>query len=95
MQARGRIVSLGVSAGADVTFNIQLLYRKMLSLLGYGGMNLTRDERRPGLEAALEAVRAGDLTVRIDTILPLEEVNEAFRRLTERRVQGNLLLDLS
>ncbi|HYZ82381.1 MAG TPA: zinc-binding alcohol dehydrogenase family protein [Solirubrobacteraceae bacterium] len=95
MQSRGRIVSLGVSAGAEVTFNIQLLYRKMLSLLGYGGMNLTRDERRPGLEAALEAVRAGDLTVRIDTILPLEEVNEAFRRLTERRVQGNLLLDLS
>jgi NADPH2:quinone reductase len=95
MQARGRIVSFGVSAGAEVTFNIQLLYRKMLSLLGYGGMNLARDERRAGLEAALEAVRAGDLTVRIDTVLPLEEVNEAFWRLAERRVQGNLLLDLS
>lgn len=95
MQARGRIVSFGVSAGAEATFNIQMLYRKTLSLLGYGGMNLARDERRPGLEAALEAVRAGDLKVRIDTVLPLEEINEAFRRLIDRRVQGNLLLDLS
>ena len=95
MAPRGRIVSLGVSAGADVTFNMRVLYRKMLSLLGYGGTSLTREERRPGLQAALEAVRAGELTVRIDSVLPLEDVNDAFQRLVERRVQGKLLLDLS
>ena len=33
-----------------------LLYRKALSLLGYGGMQLTSDERRAGLAAALEAL---------------------------------------
>ena len=95
MAPRGRIVSLGVSAGADVTFNMRVLYRKMLSLLGYGGTSLTREERRPGLQAALEAVRAGELTVRIDSVLPLEDVDDAFQRLAERRVQGKLLLDLS
>lgn len=95
MAARGRIVSLGVSAGADVTLNMRLLYRKMLSLLGYGGTILTRDERRPGLQAALEAVRAGDLKVRVDSVLPLADVNEAFQRLVDRKVQGKLLLDLS
>lgn len=95
MAPRGRIVSLGVSAGADVTFNMRLLYRKMLSLLGYGGTILTREDRRPGLQAALEAVRAGELSVRIDSVLALEEVNEAFQRLVDRRVQGKLLLDLS
>jgi NADPH:quinone reductase len=92
---RGRIVSFGVSAGAEVTFNLQLLYRKAVSLLGYGGIILTRDERRPGLQAALEAVRAGELKVRVDSVLALDDVNEAFQRLTERRVQGKLLLDLS
>ena len=92
---RGRIVSFGVSAGAEVTFNLQLLYRKAVSMLGYGGGQLTRGERRRGLEAALEAVRAGDLAVRIDAVLPLDQVNEAFQRLADRRVQGNLLLDLS
>src|SRR5579859_1332353 len=92
---RGRIVSLGVSAGAQVSFNMQLLYRKMISLLGYGGMQLRRDERRPGLEAALRALADGSIRVRIDEILALEDVNEAFDRLLHRGVQGKLLLDLS
>jgi NADPH:quinone reductase len=95
MAVRGRIVSLGVSAGADVAFNMRVLYRKMLSLLGYGGTILSREERRLGLQAALKAVRAGELSVRIDSVLPLEEVNDAFRRLVDRQVQGKLLLDLS
>ncbi|MGH2877907.1 MAG: quinone oxidoreductase family protein [Solirubrobacteraceae bacterium] len=90
----GRIVSFGVSAGAQTTFNMQQLYRKMLMLMGYGGGTLPADVRRPGLRAALEAVRAGDLKVRIDEVLPLEAVNEAFQRLVDRRVQGKLLLDL-
>ncbi|MFL5861819.1 MAG: zinc-binding alcohol dehydrogenase family protein [Solirubrobacteraceae bacterium] len=95
MAQRGRIVSLGVSAGAEVSFNMRLLYRKMLTLLGYGGTILTREERRPGLAAALEAVRAGELKVRIDSVLALEDVNDAFQRLVDRRVQGKLLLDLT
>jgi NADPH:quinone reductase len=95
MAPHGRIVSFGVSAGPEVAFNMQLLYRKAVSLLGYAGLILTREERGPGLQAALEAVRAGELKVRIDSILPLEEVNDAFRRIVDRRVQGKLLLDLS
>jgi NADPH2:quinone reductase len=92
---RARIVSLGTSAGAEVTFNMQQLYRKMLSLLGYGGMQLTREERRRGLQAALKAVAAGDLKIRVHEILPLDQVNEAFERLSQRRHHGKLLLDLS
>jgi NADPH2:quinone reductase len=95
LQARGRLVSFGVSAGAQTSFNMQLLYRKMLSLLGYGGMQVTDDERRAGLKSALEAVQEGALRVRIDSVLPLEDVNEAFERLVARGVQGNLLLELS
>jgi NADPH2:quinone reductase len=92
---RGRFVSLGVSAGAQVSFNMQELYRKMVTLFGYGGMQLRRDERRAGLESSLQALRAGELKVRIDEVLPLEAINEAFTRIVERRVEGKLLLDLS
>lgn len=92
---RGRLVSFGVSAGPEVTLNMQTLYRKMASILGYGGMELTPEEHRPGLEAALEAVKAGELKVVIDEVLALDQVNEAFRRLVDRRVRGNLLLALS
>ena len=91
---RGRIVAFGTSAGAEVTFNMQQLYRKMVSLLGYAGMQITRDERRPGLQEALNALRSGDLRVRVDEVLALDQVNEAFARLADRRVQGKLLLEL-
>lgn len=92
---RGRVVSLGTSAGAEVTFNLQSLYRKSGSILGYGGMQLGPRERRTGLQAALEALQSGVLRVRIDDVLALDEVNEAFARLADRRVQGKLVLDLS
>jgi NADPH:quinone reductase len=95
MAPRGRIVSFGTSAGPEVTFNLQQLYRHALSLLGYGGMQLTRQERRSGLEEALRALADGELRVRIDSVLPLAQVNEAFERLSRRDVEGKLLLDLS
>jgi NADPH2:quinone reductase len=95
LSPRGRLVSFGTSAGAEVTFNLQSLYRKSLSVLGYGGMQLGPQERRAGLEEALQALEAGDLRVSVDTVLGLEDVDEAFTRIAQRRVQGKLLLDLS
>jgi NADPH2:quinone reductase len=94
MAPRGRIVSLGTSAGPEVAFNMQVLYRKMISLLGYGGMQLHREERQSGLQAALRALADGSIRVRIDEVVGLADVNYAFARLRERGVQGKLLLDL-
>jgi NADPH:quinone reductase len=91
---RGRYVAYGTSAGPEVTFNLQTLYRKAVALLGYGGLQLRQDERRLGLERALAALRDGELRVRIDEVLALEQVNDAFAWITERRVQGKLLLEL-
>jgi NADPH2:quinone reductase len=91
----GRIVSFGTSAGAEVDFNLQALYRKGLSLLGYAGMLVTPEMRRRGLRSALGALRDGQLEVVIDAVLPLDGVNEAFQRLADRSVSGNLLLALS
>jgi NADPH2:quinone reductase len=88
----GRLVSFGASAGAETKFNIQTLYRKSLSLLGYGGMQLGREERRRGLEAALAALADGQLRVVIDDVLALDQVGEAFARLERRAVTGKLLL---
>ena len=92
---RGRYVSYGTSAGPEVTFNLQTLYRKAVALLGYGGLQLAQHERRQDLERALVALRDGELRVRVDEVLPLEQVNEAFARITERQVKGKLVLELS
>jgi NADPH2:quinone reductase len=90
----GRIVSFGTSAGAEVSFNLRALYRKGLSLLGYAGGQLGREGRRAGIESALAALRDGSLRVHIDEALPLEDVNEAFERMVDRKVKGKLILDL-
>jgi NADPH:quinone reductase-like Zn-dependent oxidoreductase len=84
----------GTSAGPDATFNLRRLYRKRISLLGYGGTALTRTERQDGTRRALQALARGELKLPIDDTLALEQVNEAFERLAARRVRGKLLLDL-
>jgi NADPH2:quinone reductase len=91
---RGRIVSFGTSAGAQVTFNLQTLYRKGASIRGYAGLGLSQKERREGLQAALQALAQGRLRVAIDEVLALGAVNEALQRLRRRQAAGKLLLDL-
>jgi NADPH:quinone reductase len=91
---RGRLVSFGTSAGPEVELNMQTVYRKMISILSYGGMQVGREERRRGLVAALGALHDGRLKLRTDDVLGLDQVNEAFDRLVQRNVQGKLLLEL-
>jgi NADPH:quinone reductase len=91
----GRLASFGTSAGPEVRFNLQQLYRKSASIRGYGGMLLASDERRAGLERALQALADGDLRVHIDEVLAPEQAHEAFERIRRRSLQGKLLLDLT
>jgi NADPH2:quinone reductase len=91
---RGRIVNFGTSAGADVAFNLQTLYRKGGTIYGYGGMQLTTEERRAGLKDALGALARRELRISVDEVFPLQDVNDAFKRIEQRLVKGKLLLDL-
>ncbi|HTX00402.1 MAG TPA: zinc-binding alcohol dehydrogenase family protein [Acidimicrobiales bacterium] len=91
----GRIVLFGTSAGAHGEVPLQMLYRKGLRMLGYGGLVETPESVRRGIAEALGAVASGDLEVVVDSVLPLGAADEAFTRLVERRVLGKLLLDAS
>jgi NADPH2:quinone reductase len=92
---RGTLVSFGTSAGADVSFNMQSVYRNTQRIVGYGGTALSTQERRSGLREAVQAFEEGRLRVKVDRVLPLAEVNEAFALLADRKVTGKLLLALS
>jgi NADPH2:quinone reductase len=91
----GRLVLFGTSTGSTSTMELQPLYRKGLKLLGYGGLILSDVERRAGLAEALAAVADGRMRIPIDRTVPLGQVNDAFRLLTERAVIGKIVLDLS
>lgn len=94
LEPYGRLVLFGTSADPDGRVPLRDLYRKGLSLLGYAGLIEPEDAIRRGIEGALQAARDGRMAVRIDAVLPLEDVNEAFRRLEHREVSGKLVLAL-
>lgn len=89
----GRIVLYGTSADPTAEIPLQMLYRKGLRLLGFGGMIETPASARAALEHVLEALAEGRIEVAVDSVLGLDAANEAFQRLVERRVRGKLILD--
>lgn len=90
----GRLVSFGVSAGPMAEVNMQLLYRKGLTLYGYGGLIESPERMEQGKAAALAALADGQLRVEIGGLLALQEVNDAFAALVDRSVTGKIVLDL-
>ncbi len=89
----GRIVLFGASAGPVAeSFDLRALYRTSIQLLTYSGTIEPEDRVRASLGHAMEALTRGELRVPIDEVLPLEEANEAHRRIREREVRGKLLL---
>ena len=92
MEPRGRLVLFGTSAGAEATLQLRELYRNRLCVFGYGGLRLTNEERRKGLEAALEALASGRLRIPIGQVWRLEDVNQALESLADRTVTGKAIL---
>ena len=90
----GRLVSFGVSAGPMAEINMQSLYRKGLTVHGYGGLAEPHERMAAGKAAALAALAEGRLRVTIAEVLPLGRVNEAFAALVDRTVTGKIVLDL-
>lgn len=94
LEPYGRLVLFGASVDPEGRVPLLMLYRKHLTILGYGGLIEPDDVIRRSIEGALEAVREGRMSVRIDSVLPLEDVNEALRRIEQREVSGKLVLAL-
>ena len=57
----GRYVSFGVSAGPMAEINMQMLYRKALTVYGYGGLIESAERMAAGKAAALSALADGRL----------------------------------
>ncbi|HEV7685301.1 MAG TPA: zinc-binding alcohol dehydrogenase family protein [Acidimicrobiia bacterium] len=90
----GRLVSYGVSAGPMAEVNMQSVYRKGLTVYGYGGLIEPEDRAAAGKAAALAALADGRLRVVVAEVLPLGRVNDALAALIDRSVTGKIVLDL-
>jgi NADPH:quinone reductase len=91
----GRYVSFGVSAGPVAEIDMQQLYRKGLTVYGYGGLVEPAERMAAGKAAALAGLADGQLKIVIAERLPLGRVNDAFAALADRTVSGKIVLDLA
>jgi NADPH2:quinone reductase len=94
LEPGGRLVTFGTSAGPEVTFNAQRLYRKGLAVRGYNSLGIAPGPVAAAGAALLAEMAAGRVDIPIDDVVPLEQVNEALARLRERAVMGKIALDL-
>ncbi|HEV7865531.1 MAG TPA: zinc-binding dehydrogenase, partial [Acidimicrobiia bacterium] len=90
----GRLACFGVSAGPTSEVNMQSVYRKGLTVYGYGGLIEPEERTAAGKAAALGALAEGRLRVVVAERLPLGRVNDAFAALVDRAVSGKIVLDL-
>ena len=83
---RARIAVIGSHAGPIVELNNNWLFRQRVTILGCSGSSLA------AYAEALQIAGDGLVVPNIDSILPLNEVAGAYRRLMQRQNHGKIVL---
>ena len=82
----GKVLTCGATAGYDPKEDLRFIWSYELKILGANGW------MREDLEQLIGMLADGTLKPAIDKVLPLEDVNEAFRLLEDREVFGKVVL---
>jgi NADPH:quinone reductase-like Zn-dependent oxidoreductase len=83
----GRLVFCGATSGADVSLDLRPVFFKSWSILG------STMGPRGTVQRVVDLAGAGKLSPVIDTVLPLERVQDAHRLLADRAQFGKVLLE--
>lgn len=86
LHRQGKLLTCGATAGYDPVEDLRFIWTFELQILGSNGW------MRDDLHTLLDMIKDGRLKPTIDKVLPLEEVNEAFRLLEEREVFGKVVV---
>jgi len=84
----GKILTCGATAGYDPAEDLRYIWSFELKVLGSNGWMLE------DLETLIAMISSGDLDPVVDSVLPLEDVNEAFRLLEDREVFGKVVVKI-
>jgi len=85
----GRIVLCGVTTGAEATANLQSLYWNQLSVLG------STFASKADFLGMLRTIEAAGIEPVIDSVVPLEQLPDAYRRMEEGKQFGNMVVTIA
>jgi len=86
LHRQGRLLTCGATAGYDPVEDIRFIWTFELQILGSNGW------MREDLGTLLDLMKQGKLKPVIDREFPLEQANEAFALLEERKVFGKVMV---
>jgi NADPH2:quinone reductase len=90
----GRLVLFGTSASGTGELPLQMIYRKGLTIFGYGGLISSQEVLANAKRRALEAVADRTMKVSVSKTFPLSEVNDALSFQAGGSAPGNVVLDV-
>jgi len=82
----GRVLTCGATAGYDPKEDLRFIWSYELQILGSNGW------AREDLTSLLDLVRNGKLTPVIDQTYALQDINDAFQQLEDRKMFGKILV---
>jgi NADPH2:quinone reductase len=83
----GRLVTAGAHGGGTVPVNMKQLYQSRQRILGSAGHDPL------DITLAMEGAGSGRLKAKVDLVLPLERLHEAFDLIHHRKVAGKVVID--
>ncbi|HTP94277.1 MAG TPA: zinc-binding dehydrogenase [Burkholderiales bacterium] len=86
LHRQGKLLTCGATAGFDPKEDLRFIWTFELRVLGSNGW------MREDLTRLFELIQQGKLKPVIDKVLPLEQVNEAFRLIEEREIFGKVVV---
>jgi NADPH2:quinone reductase len=88
----GRQVLFGRSAGDDAAFSSAGLYRKNVSIHGFGGLADDPDQKSEARAWVFEQISAGRLKIPIAAEYPLAAAGEALEAVRRREIPGKAIV---
>ncbi|WP_215845032.1 quinone oxidoreductase family protein [Candidatus Pantoea bituminis] len=95
VRPRGRVVSVGFTAGKEVSLNLLDLIVNEKVIEGYAVHNDTPAQDREGLDKLVQLAGTGLLKPFIDSVYSFEDVEKGYDRLMSRQATGSIILSLA
>jgi D-arabinose 1-dehydrogenase-like Zn-dependent alcohol dehydrogenase len=83
----GRLVTAGAHGGGTVPVNMKQLYQSRQRILGSAGHDPL------DIVMAMEGAGSGKLKAKVDLVMPLDKLHDAFALIHDRKVAGKIVID--